>query len=66
MDCTKCNNKLDDLDEETLAQINKYAALPILPICESCLQEAIEVVEWDEKRIDAIGQNGNNGEHYDA
>jgi hypothetical protein len=63
MDCTKCNNKLDDLDEETLAQINKYAALPILPICETCLQQAFEVVEWDEKRIDTIGQNG---EYYDA
>ena len=21
--------------------------------------------EWDEDRIDNIGQNGNNGEHYD-
>lgn len=21
--------------------------------------------EWDENRIDVIGQNGNDGEHYD-
>ena len=22
--------------------------------------------EWDEDRIDNIGQNGNNGDHYDG
>lgn len=22
--------------------------------------------DWDEKRIDTIGSNGNSGEHYDA
>lgn len=25
-----------------------------------------EIAEFDEKRIDAIGQNGNDGEHYEA
>ncbi len=27
--------------------------------------DLFEGTEWDEARIDAIGQNGNTGEHYD-
>lgn len=23
-------------------------------------------IDWDEKRIDIIGSNGNNGEHYES
>jgi len=26
----------------------------------------VQVQDWDEKRMDIIGQNGNNGEHYES
>ena len=29
------------------------------------IKPAYEEVEWDEERMDIIGQNGNNGEHYE-
>jgi hypothetical protein len=37
MTCTQCNHPLDEAAEETIEQNNKYAALPIAPICEQCL-----------------------------
>jgi hypothetical protein len=38
-DCTHCHQPLDESAEETIEQINKYAALPILPVCEECLKK---------------------------
>jgi len=45
MTCTQCHHILDEAAEETIEQINKYAALPILPICEQCLMQRFNEME---------------------
>jgi len=45
MICTQCQAPLDEHDAETIEQINKYAALPILPICEQCLMQRFNEME---------------------
>jgi len=45
MICTQCQAPLDEADAETVEQINKYAALPILPICEACMKRNFNEIE---------------------
>lgn len=45
MDCTKCNQELDESSELTIAQINKYAEVPVEQICNDCLWNVINQKE---------------------
>jgi hypothetical protein len=45
MECTRCKQELDEASELTNEQINKYAETPIEPVCNTCLQDAINQQE---------------------
>ena len=49
-----------------------YSCLPdckylinTLTKCKLCPHKEAQLASWDETRIDIIGSNGNNGEHYE-
>ena len=62
MICEQCKCRLEP-DEE--ADITKLIAMSKQPpqICTECLMGMVG--DWDEKRIDVIGSNGNDGLHYE-
>lgn len=62
MNCNKCNSILE-IDEIYVItkMLEKGKDLP--KVCTECLEEWAN--DWDEKRMDCIGQNGNDGLHYE-
>lgn len=58
INCEKCDCKLDDDEVSDM----KRLALP--QWCTECAN-AWALGDWDEKRIDVIGANGNDGLHYE-
>lgn len=57
MICSQCKCNLED------AEISDINRLSLPQWCTECIEAWAN--DWDEKRIDVIGQNGNTGEHYE-
>lgn len=57
MNCEKCDCKLEADEQSDI----KRLGMP--QWCTECADNWAN--DWDEKRIDVIGQNGNTGEHYE-
>lgn len=78
MRCLSCNKNLSDFEStRKFASTGEY--LDLCNRCYSEVQddvntlirpdlqenEGVDEDDWDEERIDTIGQNGNEGEHYE-
>lgn len=78
MRCLSCNKNLSDFEStRKFASSNEY--LDLCNRCYSEIKDEVDAVgrpdlqeddlenedDWDEDRTDIIGQNGNEGEHYE-
>ena len=62
MNCDKCDCKLEDAEERNIRHLIALGK-PVPKMCSECIEDWAN--DWDEKRIDVIGQNGNTGDHYE-
>lgn len=59
--------KCGSIMEFTKEHYDKYSVKQLVKALEAYLgvHQSCYKDEWDEERMDIIGQNGNSGEHYD-
>lgn len=64
--CRDCCHGLAKIADEKLARMRASSAEWFVNECVGFLSEPASAIDDDSERMQAIGQNGNGGEHYDA